>query len=143
MRVLSTSCSAISRFVRPAATSAAISCSRAVSGPAFLDLGQPGPTAGDVVVFTDGLEFEDGTAAGELSQVCTLTKPGHHPGASGFECVGSIALEDGTITIAGPFSPAAADQAQAVTGGTGAYRAARGDATIRAEEDVILVRLLG
>ena len=33
VRGLSTSCSAISRFVRPAATSSAICCSRAVSGP--------------------------------------------------------------------------------------------------------------
>jgi len=37
VRVLRTSCAAISRFVRPAATSWAISCSRAVSGPASAD----------------------------------------------------------------------------------------------------------
>ena len=111
--------------------------------PAFLDLGEPGPSAGDQVVVTDGLEFEDGTAAGKLSQVCTLTVPGPNPMAGTFECVGSLALESGTITIAGPFSPAAAEQAQAVTGGTGAFRAAGGETSIRAEEDLILVRLAG
>jgi hypothetical protein len=111
--------------------------------PAFLDLGAPGPSAGDQVIVTDGLEFEDGTAAGKLSQVCTLTVPGANPVAGTFECVGSLALENGTITIAGPFSPAAAEQAQAVTGGTGAFRAAGGESSIRAEEDLILVRLAG
>ena len=114
----------------------------ATPDPVFLDLGEPGPSAGDQVVFTDGLRFEDGTAAGELSQVCTLTKPGPHPGAGTFECIGSIALENGTLTIAGPFSPGAAEQAQAVTGGTGAFRTARGETTIRAVDDRILVRLV-
>src|SRR5215211_7354485 len=54
--------------------------------PAFLDLGAPGPSAGDQVIVTDGLEFEDGT---------------------------------------------------------GAFRAAGGESSIRAEEDLILVRLAG
>src|SRR5215211_3298924 len=74
--------------------------------PAFLDLGAPGPSAGDQVIVTDGLEFEDGTAAGKLSQVCTLTVPGANPVA-------------------------------------GAFRAAGGESSIRAEEDLILVRLAG
>ena len=115
----------------------------ATPDPAFLDLGEPGPSAGDQVIVTDGLEFEDGTAAGKLSQVCTLTVPGPNPVAGTFECVGSLALANGTITIAGPFSPAAAEQAQAVTGGTGAFRAAEGETSIRAEDDLILVRLAG
>ena len=111
--------------------------------PAFIDLGAPGPSAGDEVVITDGLTSEDGTPAGEFSQVCTLTKPGSSPMNGTFECIGSLALENGTLTIAGPFSPGAAEQAQAVTGGTGAFRTARGDTTVRAEDDVILVRLAG
>ena len=115
----------------------------ATPDPAFLDLGEPGPSAGDQVIVTDGLVFEDGTAAGRLSQVCTLTVPGPNPVGGTFECVGSIVLQNGTITIAGPFSPAAADQAQAVTGGTGAFRAAGGEASIRAEDDLIVVRLAG
>ena len=44
--------------------------------------------------------------------------------------------------VAGPFSAATAQQPQAVTGGTGAFRGARGEVTVRAEADQILVRLL-
>jgi len=117
----------------------------ALRGDRTVTLAEPvtGWRPGDQVIVTDGLEFEDGTAAGKLSQVCTLTVPGANPVAGTFECVGSLALENGTITIAGPFSPAAAEQAQAVTGGTGAFRAAGGESSIRAEEDLILVRLAG
>ena len=110
--------------------------------PAFIDLGDPGPSVGDEVVITDGLTFEDGTPAGKFSQVCTLTEPAANPMNGTFECIGSITLENGTLTIAGPFSPGAAEQAQAVTGGTGAFRGARGETTVRAEDDRILVRLV-
>jgi hypothetical protein len=37
--------------------------------------------------------------------------------------------------------PAKAEQAAAVTGGTGAYRAARGEAIIRAEADEIVLHM--
>jgi hypothetical protein len=117
--------------------------SSASPSPVFTDLGKPGPSVGDQVVVTDGLELEDGTAAGRLVQVCTLVEPGPSPVAGTFECYGSIALAGGTLTIAGPFAPAKADQAQAVTGGTGAFRLARGEASVRAEADQIIVRLAG
>ena len=47
--------------------------------PAFVDLGQPGPSAGDLVVVKDGLLRQDGSKAGVLRQACTLVDPGTSP----------------------------------------------------------------
>jgi hypothetical protein len=108
--------------------------------PTFVDAGDPGPSAGDLAVIHDGV-LRDGAPAGSYNQVCTLASLGSSPFTSEFECVGSITLEGGTITMAGPFVPARAEQAAAITGGTGAYGTARGEVVIRAEADQIVVRL--
>jgi hypothetical protein len=114
----------------------------ATAQPVFADTGDPGPSVGDLVVVKDGLNFHNGGHAGDFSQSCTLVTLNSSPLNSGYECTGSIVLAGGTITLAGPFNPSLADQAAAVTGGTGIYRAARGDAGIRAEADQITVRLV-
>ena len=75
--------------------------------PTFVDTGKPGPTVGDVGVFRDDVLRADGSTAGTLRQVCTLVDLVGGPPTSTFECVGSLALKEGTITIAGPFVPAA------------------------------------
>jgi hypothetical protein len=41
----------------------------------------------------------------------------------------------------GPFVPAKAEQSAAITGGTGAYRTARGQIVVRAEDDALVVQL--
>jgi hypothetical protein len=107
----------------------------------FVDVGAPGPSAGDQVILHDGLNRPDGSPAGSLQQACTMIAAGPSPMAGTFECIGSITLAEGTLTIAGPFSPGAPVQASAVTGGTGAFRAARGEVTVRAEADELTVRL--
>jgi hypothetical protein len=110
--------------------------------PAFVDLGKPGPSAGDLVVVTDELARQDGSKAGVLRQACTLVQPGTSPLTSTFECSSSFALTEGTIVAEGPFVPTAPEQAVAVTGGTGAFRTAQGEAIIRAEDDQITIRLV-
>jgi len=105
--------------------------------PIFVDLGKPGPSVGDRAVIRDGLLAQDGADAGVLTQDCVLTDTA----ATVFECTGSLALADGTITVAGPFSPTAAEQPAAITGGTGAFRSARGEVVARAEADEFVVRL--
>ena len=109
--------------------------------PTFVDTGKPGPTVGDVGVFRDDVLRADGSTAGTLRQVCTLVDLVGGPPTSTFECVGSLALKDGTLTIAGPFVPAAPEQSAAITGGTGAYAAARGEVTVRAVDDSLVVKL--
>ncbi len=108
--------------------------------PTFVDTGKPGPSAGDLAVIHDGVKL-NGAPAGSYNQVCTLAALGGSPFTSEFECVGSITLKDGTITMAGPFVPAKAEQSAAITGGTGQYRTARGEVVIRAEADQIIVKL--
>jgi hypothetical protein len=113
----------------------------AVPQLSLVDVGTPGPSAGDQVVLHDGLNRPDGSAAGSFQQACTTIVPGPSPVAGAFECTGSITLAEGTLIIAGPFSATAPVQSQAITGGTGAFRAARGEVTIRAEDDTLTVRL--
>jgi hypothetical protein len=93
---------------------------------------------------------EDGAPAGVLRQVCTVVDVGSSLLTSTAECVGSLALAQGTLTVAGPFLPVSPEQARptacggvcpAVTGGTGVFRAARGETVIDAEGDRITVRL--
>jgi hypothetical protein len=107
----------------------------------YVDLGKAGLTAGDQVVLTDGVNREDGSPAGKLREECTLTEPGTTLLTSTFECSASIALPEGTIIFQGPFVPATAEQSQAVTGGTGEFRAADGEAILRAEDDLITIKL--
>jgi hypothetical protein len=109
--------------------------------PIFVDTGKPGPSIGDQVIVKDGLNRLDGARAGDFTQVCTLMTLGTSPLDSGYECTGSIALANGTITLQGPFNPSLAEQSAAVTGGTGEFRAARGELSIRAEDDRITVHL--
>ncbi len=109
--------------------------------PTFVDTGTPGLSPGDIVVVRDGVLRENGSSAGTFNQVCTLVKVAGNPFTSEYECIGSLALENGTITMQGPFVPAKAEQTAAVTGGTGEYRTARGEVVVRSEADEIVVDL--
>jgi hypothetical protein len=110
--------------------------------PTFVDTGKPGPSVGDVAIARDEVLREDGSQAGTFRQVCTLTDLVGSPFTSTFECTGSIALKDGTITMEGPFTPSDAESVAAITGGTGQYRTARGEIAVRAETDQILIRVV-
>jgi hypothetical protein len=109
--------------------------------PTFVDTGKPGPSVGDVAIARDDVLREDGSPAGTFRQVCTLVDLVGGPFTSTFECTGSIALKDGTIAMEGPFVPAAPESVAAITGGTGAYKTARGEIVVRAEADELVVRL--
>ena len=89
-----------------------------------VDTGKRGPSAGDVVVFSEALHM-NGKAAGADHITCTLI--GMWPKETDF-CRGLFVLPGGTLVAEGanahgPFTVA-------VTGGTGSYAGARG--TMRA-----------
>lgn len=109
--------------------------------PTFVDVGKPGPSVGDIVVARDDVLRETGGPAGAFRQSCTLVDLTGNPFTSTYECTGSIALKDGTITMAGPFTPSQPESVAAITGGTGHYRTARGEIVIRAEADLVIVKL--
>jgi hypothetical protein len=111
--------------------------------PTFVDTGKPGPSVGDLAVARDALLHGNGSPAGTLRQVCTLVDLAGSPFTSTFECVGSIALKSGTITMEGPFTPSRPKSVAAITGGTGEYRSAHGEIVVRAEADQLIVKLTG
>ncbi len=92
-----------------------------------IDLGEEGDSIGDLLafgnaVYDEGNETEVGTNQGS----CVRTVPGQ-----AWECMFSIVLDEGQLTVAGPFYDAGSS-VLAITGGTGAYSSARGEMRIEA-----------
>jgi hypothetical protein len=91
----------------------------------FLDLGQPGPTAGDEFFF--GSQFWNTAQThkvGSLHGFCVFeTKRLAH-------CVGTAHVAGGTLEFAGETSPTGQDSTIAITGGTGALNAAEGHVSV-------------
>jgi hypothetical protein len=106
----------------------------------YTDLGAPGPSAADVIVFHDQL-LQDAQAVGDEIGSCVLVD------ATGLSnCTGVMQLEDrGTIAFAFVNSPPP-HKVLAVTGGSGEFRTARGDGTLDENEDgtgTLVLRLHG
>jgi len=93
-----------------------ITIADARTGPATLvDLGEPGDSAGDMVVFDQPLLDSEGAVIGVNSGVCIRTRVGHS-----YQCQWTLKLDDGTIQVAGRESDQGAS-AISIVGGTGAY----------------------
>jgi hypothetical protein len=100
---------------------------------AFADQNPPGPSVGDRLVFSDRV-FRSGVQIGTAASTCTMVRVAS-PVATCLTDL-TITLPDGQITLQGAndgpdHPPAPGEQVAfrlAVTGGTGQYRAARGDA---------------
>ena len=106
----------------------------------YTDLGAPGPSAADVIVFHDQLD-QNGKAVGDEIGSCVLVD------ATGLSnCSGVMRLEDrGTITFSFVNAPPP-HKVLAVTGGSGQFRTARGDGTLDENEDhtgTLVLRLIG
>ncbi|UCC55133.1 MAG: dirigent protein [Gammaproteobacteria bacterium] len=89
----------------------------------IIDIGEPGDSAGDVLVFDQPLLNEDRQEIGNNSGVCIRTRAGHS-----FQCQWTLTLEDGTIQVAGrEFDKGAS--AISISGGTGRYTGITGEMT--------------
>ena len=110
------------------------------SDPNYTDLGAPGFSAADVIVFHDQL-LQSGKAVGDEVGSCVLVDD---TGLS--NCSGVVQLEDrGTITFAFVNAPPP-HKVLAVTGGSGDFRAVRGDGTLDENGDgtgTLVLRLIG
>lgn len=109
---------------------------------AELDLGASGFGVGDRFVFSDNV-FLGGRQVGILGGECTLTRlepnplpEGQEPTSATFNCVATVRLPKGQVTLQGLFDFSEGNRVKiAVTGGTGAYRTARGEATLTETEN--------
>jgi len=100
----------------------------------FLDLGAPGPSLGDEFVFSEILR-ERGREVGTSGGVCTATEVVPPYTTITFHCVATLSLRKGQITLQGLVEIQGDDDTGpwtvAITGGTGKFRGAGGEATIR------------
>jgi hypothetical protein len=103
-----------------------------------LDLGTPGPSLGDELVFSELLR-ERGRQVGTSGVVCTVTAVEVPYEVLTYNCVGTLSLRRGQITLQALIEVQGADDMGpwdvAITGGTGAFRGASGDATYRQLSD--------
>jgi hypothetical protein len=100
----------------------------------FLDLGAPGISLGDELVFSETLSRRD-HEVGESGGVCTATQVTPPYDVITFHCVATLSLRRGQITLQGLIEVQGEDDpgpfTVAITGGTGAFRGVGGEARIR------------
>ena len=100
----------------------------------FLDLGPQGPSLGDQLVFSDTV-YRNGREFGSDGVVCSITQVVPPYTVATYQCVATIRLRDGQITVQGlnefqgPGDPG--PFRLAITGGTGAYGGASGSEVVR------------
>jgi allene oxide cyclase len=88
---------------------------------AVIDTGAAGDSSGDLLTFAnDVYDATDTSVVGTDQGDCIRIVPG-----ATWECRWVTVLDDGSITVEGPFSDTGST-ALAITGGTGVYRDARG-----------------
>jgi hypothetical protein len=100
----------------------------------FVDVGATGPSLGDQIVFSESLA-KHGRDVGMSGVVCTVTHAVPPYDVLTFQCVGTLSLERGQITLQGLIEVQGEDDpgpfTVAITGGTGAYRGAGGEAVVK------------
>jgi hypothetical protein len=99
---------------------------------AFIDTGAPGPSIGDRLVFSNPIFDTDGARIGRDGADCVIVRidPTEPPARQQIvQCTISVQLADGQITVQGLAQ--GTENYFAVTGGTGAYREARGEVLAR------------
>lgn len=92
-----------------------------VSKAQLVDTGNPGDSAGDILIFDQPLLDEKEHPIGTNSGTCIRTRPGHS-----FQCQWTLTLEEGSIQVAGR----ELDQGTStisIVGGTGKYAGISGE----------------
>jgi hypothetical protein len=113
----------------------------------FVDVGVPGPSLGDEIVFSETL-LKDRRDVGRSGGVCTITRGVPPYDIVDLQCVVTLRVRGGQITLQGLNEVQGEDDPGpfrlAITGGTGKYRGASGEARFRqrtAERGVYRLRL--
>ncbi len=96
---------------------------------AVLDTGAKGDSAGDILTFGNELyDAANQSKVGDNNGWCIRTVAG-----KAWECFWTATLQDGQITVAGPFLDGK-DSVLAITGGTGKFQNARGEMALHARD---------
>jgi allene oxide cyclase len=96
---------------------------------AVLDIGAKGDSAGDILTFgNDIYDADDKNKLGSNNGWCIRTVVG-----KAWECFWTLTLQNGQITVTGPFLDGK-DSVLAVTGGTGKFQSARGEMVLHARD---------
>ena len=110
----------------------------------FLDLGTPGPSLGDELIIAEALSRK-GHDVGTSGVVCTVTQTTVTYDVLTFQCVATLSLRKGQITLQGLIEVQGEDDPGpfkvAITGGTGRYRGAGGQAIVRDVGDKSIYKL--
>jgi allene oxide cyclase len=114
----------------PAIAGELISVVERAETDAVTDTGAKGDSVGDVLTFVNPVfDKSNKTKIGTDQGYCVRTAVG-----KSWECVWTISLKDGQITVEGPFLDAG-DSVLAITGGTGKYAQARGQMKLHARDE--------
>ena len=96
-------------------------------GETTVDLGAKGDSIGDLLVFANAVfDASNKTQVGKDQGYCVRTIVG-----KSWECMWTMLLKDGMITVEGPFMDSG-DSLLVVTGGTGKYAGAKGQLKLHA-----------
>ena len=111
----------------PAPTTTTLHLVERATTDAVGDVAPEGDSVGDVLGFANEVfDQNNQNKVGTDNGACTRTAVG-----AAWECVWTVTLSDGSITVEGPFYDAG-DSVLAITGGTGAYKEARGQMKLHA-----------
>ncbi len=93
------------------------------------DLGAKGDSVGDLLTFANPVfDAQNTHQLGTDQGYCVRVNPG-----KSWECIWTLTLKDGLITIEGPFADVG-DSLFVVTGGTGKYAGAKGSLKLHARD---------
>ena len=95
-----------------------------------VDVGAAGDSLGDTLAFGNPI-FDAGNTheIGRDQGYCVRTNAG-----VAWECNWTVLLDHGSVVVEGPFYDDLRDSQLAITGGTGAFRGARGEMTLHARD---------
>lgn len=117
-------------LIGPAAADETLTLVERATSDTVTDLGAKGDSAGDILTFANEVfDKDNANKVGSDNGWCARTVVG-----KAWECIWTLTLAEGQITVEGPFYDAA-DSALAVTGGTGEYAEASGTLALHARND--------
>jgi hypothetical protein len=93
----------------------------------YIDLGDPGGTPGDLLVFSGPALNQDKTkTVGRIDGHCVFTEVDPVTSVQLEDCVYAVSLKGGQITVQGTFNLISTVNYFAISGGTGTYQNVRG-----------------